>query len=238
MSCDYIINGNKITSYIGNGGDIIIPDGITELDEYCFTKFVHKQEYDNGTLKEYVAVNFDTKKNIKSIFIPNSVNKLDESTFSELVNLEKVTFQSGSQLKEIPGLAFTGCKSLKSIVLPDSVTYIDSYAFSDCGEIVVHVGKDCKVNDLVFGSGEHLSRGAKIIHSYNSTLKETYTDSDTKSYSDFDESSLIIFLIIMVFVYLVAFVFTLFIDATAVTIIVIILGIINLIALLISFINY
>lgn len=234
MSSDYIIKENKIVSYIGNGGNIVIPNGVTELDEFCFTKTVHKKEYDNGTLKEYNAVNFDTKKKIKSIFIPNSVNKLDEFTFSELINLEKITFQSGSQLKEIPKLAFTGCKSLKSIVLPDSVKYIDSYAFADCGEISVYVGKECKVNDLVFGSNEYFSSGAKIIRSNNGILKETDIVSNAMDYTPdngIDLDGFQIFLIIMIAVYLIAFILTMITGAAKAFIIVIVLGIINLFVL-------
>lgn len=231
MPRDYIIDGNKIVNYIGDGGDVVIPNGVTELDEYCFTKSVPKKEYENGTLKEYIAVNFDTKKKIKSIFIPNSVKELEESTFSDLVNLEKVTFQSGSQLKEIPGLAFTGCKSLKSIVLPDSVKYIDSYAFSDCGKIEVHVGMDCKVNDLVFGSGEYFSSGAKIIRSNKDVLTETDIVSDAVDYipkKDIDLNGFQIFLIVMIAVYLIAFIISTTVDSGFAPLIVIALGIANL----------
>lgn len=230
MSGNYI-NGEKIVSYIDDDGNMIIPDGVTELDEYCFTEFVPKKEYENGTLKEYIAVNFDTKKKIKSIFIPNSVKKLEESTFSDLVNLEKVTFQSGAQLKEIPCLAFTGCKSLKSIVLPDSVKYIDSFAFSDCGAISVYVDKDCKVNQSVFGSGECLSKGAKIIGSNNGVLTEAGIVSDTVDYipkKDIDLDGFQIFLIVMIVVYLIAFIISTTVDSGFAPLIIIALGIANL----------
>lgn len=238
MHSDYIIRNNKIVSYTGDGGDIIIPDGVTELDELCFTKIVIRKEYDdNGHIKEYKACDFDTKKRIKSIYIPNSVKTINEDTFSDLVNLEKVTFQSGSQIKEIPRLAFIGCKSLNSITLPESVEYVDSYAFANCDGIQVTVGSKCKVNSLVFGSNEYLANGAKLIYpdSYEFTKHDYSNDSDKSSSKQF-LNIFMGFCFLMIFVYLVLFVIVGFvIDSVELTRFIIILGIINLILLFVSF---
>lgn len=233
MQSDYIVDGNKIVGYTGDGGDIIIPDGVTQLDELCFTKLVHRKEYDNdGNVKEYKAYNFDIKNNIKSIYIPNSVKLIDEETFSDLVNLEKVTFQSGSQIKEIPRFAFSGCKSLKNITIPESVTYIDSFAFSHCSNITVNVGKDCKVSDSVFGYEEE-TKEAKIV------FPKTHNESNNLSSNTKTSRTLMGFCVIMVFVYFVLFIIVGFvIDSAELTRLIIVLGLINLILLFVSFLNY
>lgn len=230
MQSDYIVDGNKIVGYTGDGGDIIIPDGVTELDELCFTKVVHKKEYDNnGNIKEYNAHNFDVKNSITSIYIPNSVKSIDEETFSDLVNLEKIIFQNGSQLKEIPKWAFTGCASLKNITLPDSVTYINAFAFSHCGNITVNVGPNCKVNDSVFGYEED-SIEAKIVYPKTSNENNIVSSNTNPSHT------LMGICVIMIFVYLVLFIVVGFvIDSVKLTWIVIVLGIINLILLFVSF---
>ena len=230
MQSDYIVDGNKIVGYTGDGGDIIIPDGVTELDELCFTKLVHKKEYDNnGNIKEYDAHNFDVKNSITSIYIPNSVETIDEETFSDLVNLEKIVFQKGSQLKEIPKWAFTGCESLKTITLPDSVTYINAFAFSNCGNITVNVGPNCKVNDSVFGYEED-SIEAKIVYPKTSNENNIVSSNTNPSHT------LMGFCVIMIFVYLILFIVVGFvIDSVELTWIVIVLGIINLILLFVSF---
>lgn len=234
MQSDYVVDGGKIVAYTGDGENIIIPDGVTELDELCFTKAVRRKEYDNdGNVKEYTAYNFDTKNDIKSIYIPNSVKIINEETFSDLVNLEKVTFQSGSQIKEIPKFAFSGCESLKTITLPDSVTYLDKFAFSRCGNITVYVGKDCKANESVFGYDEQ-SKEAKIV--YPNVYKPKNFDNST---SKPDKFNFTMFCIIMVFVYLVLFIIVGFvIDSVGLSWTVIILGIINLVLLFISFCFY
>lgn len=234
MQSDYIVDGNKIVGYTGDGGDIIIPDGVTQLDELCFTKLVHRKEYDNdGNVKEYKAYNFDIKNNIKSIYIPNSVKLIDEETFSDLVNLEKVTFQSGSQIKEIPRFAFSGCKSLKNITIPESVTYIDSFAFSHCSNITVNVGKDCKVSDSVFGYEEE-TKEAKIVYPKIYDSNNFNIQSDTKN-----SHTLMGFCVIMIFVYFVLFIIIGFvIDSVELTWLIIVLGITNLILLFVSFWYY
>lgn len=241
MCSDYIVKDNKIVAYTGNGGEIIIPDGVTQLDELCFTKLVHRKEYDNdGNIKDYKAYNFDIKNNIKSIYIPNSVKSIDEETFSDLVNLEKVTFQSGSQIKEIPRFAFSGCKSLKQIDLPESVEYIDSFAFANCDGIQVKVGRKCKANSLAFGSDEYLANGAKFIYP-NSYEYEKYNNSNNigNSSNKHDRFSFSMFCIIMIFVYLVLFIIVGFVfDSVGLSWAIVILGIINLILLFISFCLY
>lgn len=233
MDSDYIVDDNKIVGYTGNGGNVIIPDGVTELDELCFTKLVHKKEYDNdGNIKEYNAHNFDIKNNITSIYIPNSVKSIDEGTFSDLINLEKITFQSGSKIKEIPRWAFSGCKSLRNITLPESVTYIDSFAFSNCGNIMVNVGQNCKINDSVFGHRED-SKEAKIVY------PKTHNESNSLSSNTKSSHTIMGFCVIMVFVYFVLFIIVGFvIDSAELTRLIIVLGLINLILLFFSFLNY
>lgn len=232
---NFEIKDNKILHYIGNGGSITIPSGVEELDELNFCKYSN-QGYD-----------FDTKNKITSIYIPRTVRKIHEDTFSDMINLNKIIFEAGSELQTIPKYAFSGCKSLKKITLPKSVTSIDSWAFRSCSDIEVIIEGNCKVNDFVFGVGDYKSTNCRIIdktstntryngdvnfNNTNNKYNEANTTSNNTSNSIFD--GYFWFKIIMFFVY-----FFLFVGACALSdyswipcIIVLILGIINLLGII------
>lgn len=236
---DFEIKGNKIVHYIGNGGSIIIPNGVDELDELNFCKY-SSQGYD-----------FETKSKITSIYIPKTVKRIHEDTFSDMVNLNRVVFEDASELREIPKYAFSGCKSLKRITIPKSVTSIDSWAFCRCSNIEVVIEGNCKVHDFVFGADDYKSTNCRIIdktstntpyngyvnfNNTNNKHDEINTTSNNTSNSIFD--GYFWFKIIMFFVY-----FFLFVGACALSdytwipcIVVLILGIINLLGIIGEFI--
>lgn len=95
--------------YDGPGGDIVIPDGVTAID--------------NDAFRENTA--------ITSVVIPDSVTTLEGShAFYRCTNLRRVQFENG--VTEIPEYTFHECPSLTEVVIPDSVIKIGVNAFSDC----------------------------------------------------------------------------------------------------------
>lgn len=239
---DFEIQDNKIIRYNGNGGSVIIPSGIEELDELNFCKY-SSQGYD-----------FDTKSKITSIYIPKTVRTIHEDTFSDMFNLNKVVFEAGSELRVIPKYAFSGCKSLNKITIPKSVTNIDSWAFCNCSNIEVIIEGNCTIHDCVFGAGDYKSTNCRITNKSNTNSAHNgYVNFNNKNdnynevnvtpnkpsnsfFSIFD--GYFWFKIIMFFVY-----FFLFVGACALSdytwipcIIVLILGIINLLGIIGEFI--
>lgn len=121
--------------YDGEKTDIVLPDS-----------YKYHNEFVNYELFEYA---FAWHDNIKSVVVPENINKvsysgfehsalesitilgnvtkLGSSEFSGCANLKNVTLPNG--LKEIGLSSFDNCSSLKSITLPSSVTKIDSSAF-------------------------------------------------------------------------------------------------------------
>jgi len=70
--------------------------------------------------------------NYISLTIPASVERIGAHSLRNIVNLQQVTFVSGSQLTEIGDYAFYSCKAMTVCNLPDSVEKIGTNAFAGC----------------------------------------------------------------------------------------------------------
>ena len=128
---DFIIENGVLKEYVGQGGDVVIPEGVTEIDAYVF--------YENRT-----AV---------SITLPEGVKTIGNNAFEKCKKLEKINlpqslteigqyaFRLCKKLKivEIPGLcqstgplAFLGCSGVEKVVLNEGVREIGYCSFADC----------------------------------------------------------------------------------------------------------
>lgn len=89
------------------GGNIVIPDGITEIKPFAFC----------------------VASSVTGITIPDSVTAIGESAFEECLALESII--AGSGLKMIGEQAFRYCETLKNISL-ESAESIERMAFANC----------------------------------------------------------------------------------------------------------
>lgn len=104
---DFDISGVVVKSYIGNGDSVKIPSNIKEIGPNAF----------QGS-------------KIKSIYIPSTVEKIDEQAFYDCKKLKEVTIEDG--VKAIGVSAFANCEKLKRVEIPASVTSIGAGVFSGC----------------------------------------------------------------------------------------------------------
>ena len=95
----------------GKSGDIIIPDGVTTIQNHAF---------------QYC-------KNLTSIVIPDSVTSINGGAFYDCNSLTHVTLSDN--LTSISSNTFGNCSSLKSIIIPDGVTSIGYAAFEGCSNL-------------------------------------------------------------------------------------------------------
>ena len=100
----------ELVEYKGDATDVVIPDGITAINNRAF--------YDNDT--------------IAKVFIPASVKSIGDYAVYECNSLTSVAFDGDSQLTTIGSRAFCNCYSLTSIIIPDGVTTINDHAFYGC----------------------------------------------------------------------------------------------------------
>lgn len=133
------------------GTDIIIND--TALEGIPFTAISEKA--------------FFNDKQLTSLSLPSSVERVDSSAFEGASNLKTITFSDGgkglkkidslafkdcsslesidlsnAEITEIPARAFENCTSLKSVKLPPTVTKIANNAFSGCSKLEEIEGLD------------------------------------------------------------------------------------------------
>ena len=104
---DFVIENGVLTKYTGAGGDVVIPDGVTEIGQTAFFGC----------------------KGLTSITIPGSVKKIGPEAFLYCSELISVDILEGVEV--IGHEAFKYCLKLKNISIPDSVTEIEWGAIED-----------------------------------------------------------------------------------------------------------
>ena len=115
---EYSVNADSttatITGYTGAGGDITIPDTVTDgTTAYTVTAIGDKAFFQNAQ--------------IANVILSNTITKIGEKSFSGCDDLLSITLSNN--LKTIGKEAFSWCENLASIYIPGSVTSIGSYAF-------------------------------------------------------------------------------------------------------------
>ena len=95
---DLEIEDGVLVEYFGDGGDVVIPNGVTSIGEYAFKD----------------------RSGLTSVTIPDSVTRIEEGAFEGCSGLTSVTIPDS--VTEICDLAFRNCSGLTSVTIPDSVT--------------------------------------------------------------------------------------------------------------------
>lgn len=180
---EYTIQGNEIylTFYIGEGGDVRIPESIngipvTKINRNCFVgnNTVTSisipgtvRTLEDGALASAHAVTritidegvteigdgaFEKMENLIEANIPNSAaGGLSGRLFSGCSSLQQISLPEG--MAEIPMFTFDGCSSLDTIKIPDSVTKLGSQCFRGTAlkEVTIPAGVTEILNEVFSG---------------------------------------------------------------------------------------
>jgi len=128
-----IVDG-VLVKYYGPGGDVVIPDGVTKIDDQAFWQARNLTSVvipDGVTEIGYGA--FLWCDSLTNVIIPASVVKIGDQAFRFCSSLTSMTIPDS--VTELGDGAFSGCTRLTSMVVPDSVTRIGDYAFSVCKDL-------------------------------------------------------------------------------------------------------
>ena len=120
--------GVKVNCYDGSSvesitGEIIIPDGVTEIPDNSFEWF----------------------KNITKVTIPNSVKKIESGAFNCCDSLKSITIPDS--VTTIGAAAFQGC-NLESVTISDNTLCIFPDAFAHCNNLTKLTTKSGKEIDI------------------------------------------------------------------------------------------
>ena len=120
-----------LLGYVGNGGDITIPNTVVSI---CDNAFADCDSITSVTMSNSVTSIGDCAfrgcNGLTSVILSESISKISRDMFSNCPNLTSVNIPNS--VTTIGVNAFWDCGKLNSITIPESVTSIGSTAFGYC----------------------------------------------------------------------------------------------------------
>ena len=137
---DFIVEKGVLKQYVGPGGDVVIPEGVTRIDRWAF---FNRSSLTSVTIPESVSYIHETAfygcsglKDKDGFVIIRGVLHYYAGPGGDVVIPETVTSIGGSDGIFVAGMgyigAFAGCSSMTSVTIPESVTSIGNGAFAGC----------------------------------------------------------------------------------------------------------
>lgn len=141
---DFIIENGVLTKYVGSGGDVVIPDGITEIGaNACSYSMLESVVIPEGVVK--IGMGAFSGNHFRKVILPQSLSEIGANAFGLCLELTDIIIPDAVQ--KIGSKAFNHCVSLQSVIVGDSVKTIGSDAFRDTkwlkgqAESVIYAGK-------------------------------------------------------------------------------------------------
>ena len=142
------LSNNNVSFYLNEEriGDLVIPDGVTEISDYAFYNCI---SIGSLTIPEGLTsigdYAFYNCAGLKTLNLSETLEEVGTSAFNKCKYL--VGFVMPQGIKSIGKEAFANCQSMKSLIIPESVTTIASDAFLGSGYLTIYSQTDCAKED-------------------------------------------------------------------------------------------
>ncbi|MBM6871433.1 leucine-rich repeat protein [Pseudoflavonifractor phocaeensis] len=159
---DFVIENGVLLEYKGPGGEVIIPEGVTEIPilrfEHCnhLTRVVLPESLQRINIRAF----FDCI-NLKEVVISKNVSYIGEAAFDNCERLERIIVDEENETFRVQnGLLMAGTTveacpgGLRGVCqIPEGTTRISSFAFSGCHRLT-----EIRIPDTVIGIGKSAFR--------------------------------------------------------------------------------
>lgn len=123
---DFLVENGVMRRYIGIGGEIEIPEGVTEIGE---SAFINCSGITSVTMPEGVEIirnaAFSWRTGILNVTMPHSLRVIEEGAFEGCGGLRHVVIPEG--VREIHCAAFHGCHAMNTLEIPQSLEVYEDF---------------------------------------------------------------------------------------------------------------
>lgn len=131
---EFVISGNTLYKYNGEGGEVCVPEGVKKISKGAFT---YNEDIRSVYLPDSVQIIDDYAfaycTNLSRINLPEGLKKIGRKGFASCNNIDEIILPQG--IKTISAETFRSCERLTKVTIPASVTNIKSYAFERCSNL-------------------------------------------------------------------------------------------------------
>ena len=162
-------SGKTLNWYEGKETVVTVPDGVTEIDSFAFSKQKVTVVTLPDSVKKIGKYAFTDCSKLVQINIPASVTSVGESAFNQCSSLTEIVWPGN--VKTIPANACWHCDALAKVVIEEGITEIGGSAFSFCPKL-----KDLHLPQSINKIGDHalLMSGSPTLHVYLDSYAEKY----------------------------------------------------------------
>ncbi len=160
---DFEIESGVLKKYLGKGGDVVIPEGVTVIGNWAFKNPCREITGVDipSTVTEIDDNAFFDCTRLTEITLPEGITRIGSGAFSSCHSLKSINIPQAT--REIELGAFWFCSSLESIYIPENVTEIGICAFSGCTSLTsITVSKKSKAFKDI-GEALYTADGKKLI---------------------------------------------------------------------------
>lgn len=161
VGSDFIILDGVLTKYIGESSELIIPDGVTEINYNPFDSvhdfdlvFIPKTlvKIPGDVFRECTAKNINVDKDNPRYYSKDGC-LIDRETGTLVWAFAATNIPDDNSIKNIASYAFARRDDLESVVIPDSVQTINYSAFWKCDSLkeICTSGVGIDVSEVILG---------------------------------------------------------------------------------------